>query len=70
MTSDERLTELLYNKRYSLLFEGGHRWIDMRRYNRVSQLPLDLPSHRRNDKFPFPNAECDARVPKPSSGCA
>jgi hypothetical protein len=69
MTPDERLTELLYNKRYSLLFEGGHRWIDLRRYGRLTQLPLDLPAHRRNDKFPFPAAECDARVPKPSSGC-
>jgi starch-binding outer membrane protein, SusD/RagB family len=27
------LAELLYNKRYSLLFEGGHSWIDYRRYN-------------------------------------
>jgi hypothetical protein len=27
------LAEVLYNKRYSLMFEGGHSWIDYRRYN-------------------------------------
>jgi starch-binding outer membrane protein, SusD/RagB family len=32
------LTELLYNKRYSLLYEGGHNWIDHRRYGRLSDL--------------------------------
>ncbi|HWP36507.1 MAG TPA: RagB/SusD family nutrient uptake outer membrane protein [Gemmatimonadales bacterium] len=69
MSNTQQLDELLYNKRYSLLFEGGHRWIDMRRYNRLTQLPLDLPAHRRNDKFPFPLDECNARDPKPAQGC-
>jgi hypothetical protein len=32
------LTELLYNKRYSLLYEGGHSWIDYRRYGRLDAL--------------------------------
>ena len=30
------LTELLYNKRYSLMYEGGHSWIDYRRYGLTS----------------------------------
>ena len=60
--------ELLYNRRYSLLFEGGHRWIDMRRYGRLSQLPQDLPTHRRFSRFPFPISECDARATTPG-GC-
>lgn len=30
--------ELLYNKRYSLMYEGGHSWIDYRRYNLTSAL--------------------------------
>ncbi len=55
------LDQLLRQKRYSLLFEGGHRWIDMRRYNRLGQIPLDRPSHRRNAAFPIPEAECLAR---------
>jgi starch-binding outer membrane protein, SusD/RagB family len=32
------ITELLYNKRYSLLYEGGHSWIDFRRYGRTAEL--------------------------------
>lgn len=55
------LTELLKQKRYSLLFEGGHRWIDLRRYNRLSDLPLDRSNHTRNSAFPIPEAECLAR---------
>jgi hypothetical protein len=35
------LDELLYNKLYSLMFEGAHRWIDARHYGRLASLPLD-----------------------------
>ena len=51
---------LLYERRYSLLWEG-HRWNDMRRYGRLSQLPLDLPSHFVAKVMPIPKQECDAR---------
>ena len=71
MTASEQIDALLYERRSSLLFEGGHRWIDMRRYGRLADLAADdqvaglqLPS-----LFPFPVGECDARVPPPSSGC-
>jgi hypothetical protein len=37
------VTEILLQKRYSLMLEG-HRWIDMRRYGRLSELPRDLTS--------------------------
>jgi starch-binding outer membrane protein, SusD/RagB family len=30
-TADAFVTELLYNRTYSLLFEAGHRWVDYRR---------------------------------------
>lgn len=62
------LTELLYNKRYSLLFEGGHRWIDLRRYGLLGTLPLAVSTHTRPSRFPFPEAECLARSPTPP-GC-
>lgn len=62
------LDELLYNKRYSLLFEGGHRWIDLRRYGRLTTLPLAVSSHTRPTRFPFPEAECLPRSPAPP-GC-
>jgi len=50
---------LLYERRYSLMYEGGHRWIDLRRFN--IPLPLDAPEHTRNIRWPIPQAECDAR---------
>jgi hypothetical protein len=69
LTPDGVLDELLYNRRYSLLFEGGHRWIDLRRYGRLNALPLDHPEHRRFDRFPFPQDDCDAYSPPPVPGC-
>jgi hypothetical protein len=61
LTAANILDELLDQKRYSLLFEGGHRLIDMRRYNRLDQLPLDQPSHQVNAAFPIPLDEQLAR---------
>src|SRR6185503_9619071 len=31
--------ELLYNRLYSLMWEGGHRWVDARRFGRLATLP-------------------------------
>lgn len=50
---------LLYERRYSLMFEGGHRWIDLRRFSR--SLPLDKPEHIQNVRYPIPLGECNAR---------
>jgi hypothetical protein len=55
------LDELLYNRRWSLLFEG-HRWIDMRRFNRLDQLTLDLPTHVVVPGVPLPPVECFQRA--------
>ncbi|MGE3547465.1 MAG: RagB/SusD family nutrient uptake outer membrane protein, partial [Kofleriaceae bacterium] len=62
-TDEEFVTALLYERRYSLLFEGGHRWIDARRFDRVMDLPLDDPEHVRNVRFPINLDECNARTP-------
>lgn len=59
------LDELLYNRRYSLLFEG-HRWIDMRRFGRIEDLPLDRPNHVYNVRFPVPQDECNGRPGEPA----
>lgn len=61
--------ELLYNRRYSLVFEFGHRWVDLRRFDRLTDLrgprgPGDLVF----DKLPFPSQECDQRNQEPL-GC-
>ncbi len=55
------ITELLYQRRYSLAFEG-HRWADVRRFGRLTSLPLDVASHIRTPWQPIPVAECDART--------
>jgi hypothetical protein len=61
LTSANILDELLKQKRYSLLFEGGHRWIDLRHYNKLDELPLDQPNFVRHDALPIPSSETDAR---------
>jgi starch-binding outer membrane protein, SusD/RagB family len=59
-TEDEFITRLLYERRYSLVHEG-HRWIDVRRFGRLTTLPLDIPSHVRALQQVIPQAECLAR---------
>ncbi|MCB9561345.1 MAG: RagB/SusD family nutrient uptake outer membrane protein [Kofleriaceae bacterium] len=66
ITSAELEDDLLYERRYSLLFEGGHRWVDLRRFDRLDDLPLDMPSHVRNARYPIPLAECNARPGEPA----
>jgi len=37
------ITEILFQRRYSLWFEpAGHRWFDLRRYDRLSEVPVAL----------------------------
>jgi hypothetical protein len=55
---------LLYERRYSLLFEG-HRLIDLRRFGKTGTLPLDAANHKRNIRWPLPTPECDARPGEP-----
>ena len=62
---DDFLTALLYERRYSLLFEGGHRWIDTRRLGKIETLPLEVDGHQRNVRYPIPLAECNARPGEP-----
>lgn len=56
---DEIIKEVLNQRRYSLFMEGSHRWFDMRRYNRLTELPLDLTTHKVWANFPKPQAEVD-----------
>lgn len=52
---------LLNERRWSLLFEGGHRWIDSRRFGRLGDLALDRPTDLIPSAFPIPRDECLAR---------
>ncbi len=62
---DDILMGILYEKRYSLMMEGD-RWFDMRRYNKLDLLPLDVASGP-NKNFvarvnPIPQSECLVRA--------
>jgi hypothetical protein len=62
------LDELLYNRRWSLLFEG-HRWVDYRRFGRLNTLPIDLPaSHIIAAQLPVPQGECLSRSQETDPG--
>ena len=50
------IDEMLKQRRYSLYGEG-HRWIDMRRYNRLNTLPIDRPGDDVWVQFPVPANE-------------
>jgi hypothetical protein len=53
VTQEALINEMLYQRRYSLYFEG-HRWIDMRRYNRLEELPIDRDGDDVWESFPIP----------------
>lgn len=36
------IDQILFERRYSLWAEGGHRWIDARRYDRLDEIPVEL----------------------------
>jgi hypothetical protein len=55
------ITELLYNRLYSLMWTQGTRWVDARRYNRLNQLPIDRTGDVVHPHMLIPSAECDAR---------
>jgi starch-binding outer membrane protein, SusD/RagB family len=57
----EFITELLYNRLYSLMFSQGVRWVDARRYNRLATLPRDRPGDVVHPNMLIPATECDAR---------
>jgi hypothetical protein len=56
-TPETALDELLYNKLYSLLYEGAHRWIDARHYGRLDLLPVDRDGDVVFSTLPIPSDE-------------
>jgi hypothetical protein len=65
-SADSILTVILRERQYSLLYEGGHRWVDMRRTGRLSQIPIDRPGDVVHAELPVPSDECLPRVPDPA----
>ncbi|MBI4500700.1 MAG: RagB/SusD family nutrient uptake outer membrane protein [Gemmatimonadetes bacterium] len=68
LTGDLLIDEILYNRRYSLVWEGGHTWIDWRRYGQLAKLPRARTGDVVFPYAPLPDAECIPRDPDPA-GC-
>ncbi len=58
VTQAALIDELLKQRRYSLFMEG-HRWFDMRRYDRLNTLPKDKTTHNVFPQFPKHKQEVD-----------
>jgi hypothetical protein len=65
------INALLYEKRYSLLFEGWQRTDDLREYGRLNSTYFrkELPSDPYNAALPLPRAELDARGVTTNPAC-
>jgi starch-binding outer membrane protein, SusD/RagB family len=68
-SAEEALDDLLAQKRFSLLFESGSRWVDARLYGRLDALPLDLPDHVVHPNLEIPRDEAIARDPSGVVAC-
>ncbi len=62
-TKEAARSAALYEKRYSLLFEGPQRLVDLRAYGRLNAtyLRAETSSDPYNAAFPIPKAEADYR---------
>jgi hypothetical protein len=59
----QAIDAVLYEKRFSLFFEGAQRLVDLREYGRLNNTYLrkELPNDPFNAALPLPRAELDAR---------
>lgn len=61
---DAAVQALLYEKHYSLLFEGGHRWIDLRHYGLLTN-PAYAPQGSSFSTPPFNESYMNTAFPIP-----
>lgn len=59
---------LLYEKRYSLMYENGDRWVDLGRYGILDHVPRDRPTDLVWPNIRLPDNECVPRTVRPA-GC-
>jgi hypothetical protein len=69
---DQARSDLLYDKRYSLLGEGVQRLVDLRAYSRLNATyyPKQTATDAYNTAFPIPKAEFDARGGNITPSCS
>ena len=53
LTATNAIDQLLHERMYSLFLEG-HRWVDVRRFDRFSELPIDRDGDQIFRQFPRP----------------
>jgi len=63
------LEELLYEKRYSLMYENGDRWLDARKYGRIQDLERDREGDVNWPYTMIPINECIQRGSSQPAGC-
>jgi len=70
-TKAEAISAVLYEKRYSLLYEGPQRWVDLREYGRLNATYLrrETSTDPFNAAFPLPRAELNARNVTDNPAC-
>lgn len=56
VTKDALISDLLRQRRFSLFYEG-HRWVDLRRYEKLNELPVDRAEDDVWTAFPLPRTE-------------
>jgi len=79
-TKDQAIAELLYNRKYSLLWEQGGAWLDARRYGLLNTIPIppgfsnstppnnNFGASKVPTRLLVPDDECRARALE--SGCS
>ena len=63
-TKDGLINAILKERQYSLFYEG-HRWIDMRRYNKLGEIILPVPGMKVLERLERPVAEVNWDVFNP-----
>ena len=56
-TSDDELIDAILNERRYSLFGEGHRWIDMRRFDKLDEITIDRAGDVIHTQFPRPVTE-------------
>ncbi len=63
-TKDALINAILKERLYSLFYEG-HRWVDMRRYNKLSEIYLPVSTMKVLERLEKPNAEVNWDLQNP-----
>jgi hypothetical protein len=69
LTPTQQRDSLLYEKRYSLMYQDGDRWVDMRRYGLLATLPHDRPGDLVWPWLKITDDECLSRPSPRPLGC-